>query len=213
MGDINYFVHTANILFFFSYSVRDILWLRCLTVVACSSLIPFFYFQPEPLMVPVIWNFAFICLNIVQIGILIYERRPIRFTDDENRLFQMVFRRLTPVEFLKLLKVARWMEAGPSDQLAREGETLDNVMVIFSGRVSVRVEEKLVAELTDGQFIGEMSFLTGESASATVSATEPTRYVAWSKNDLKYFLERNPNLSPLLQTVIGTDLVKKLKHV
>ena len=105
------------------------------------------------------------------------------------------------------------MEAGPSDQLAREGETLDNVMVIFSGRVSVRVEEKLVAELTDGQFIGEMSFLTGESASATVSATEPTRYVAWSKNDLKHFLERNPNLSPLLQTVIGTDLVKKLKHV
>jgi len=164
-------------------------------------------------MVPIFWNFAFIGLNIVQIGILIYERRPIHFTDDENRLFRMVFRTLTPVEFFKLLKIARWMEARPSEQFAREGETLDKVMVIFSGRVSVRVDGKLVAELTDGQFIGEMSFLTGESASATVSATEPTRYVAWSKNDLKYFLERNSHLSPSLQTIIGTDLVKKLKHV
>ena len=70
-----------------------------------------------------------------------------------------------------------------------------------------------VAELTDGQFIGEMSFLTGESASATVKAVERTRYVAWLKKDLKLFLERNPNLSPSLQTIIGTDLVTKLKHV
>lgn len=164
-------------------------------------------------MVPILWNFAFICLNIVQIGILIYERRPIRFTDDENRLFQMVFRTLTPVEFLKLLKIARWLEARPSEQLAKKGETLDDVMVIFSGRVSVEVDGRLVAELTDGQFIGEMSFLTGESASATVKAVERTKYVAWLKKDLKLFLERNPNLSPSLQTIIGADLVKKLKHV
>ncbi len=213
MGNIDYLVHSANILYFISYSVRDILWLRCLTVLACSSLIPFFYFQPKPLMVPILWNFAFICLNIVQIGILIYERRPIRFTDDENRLFQMVFRTLTPVEFLKLLKIARWLEARPSEQLAKKGETLDDVMVIFSGRVSVEVDGRLVAELTEWQFIGEMSFLTGESASATVKAVERTRYVAWLKKDLKLFLERNPNLSPSLQTIIGTDLVKKLKHV
>ena len=213
MGNIDYLVHSANILYFISYSVRDILWLRCLTVLACSSLIPFFYFKPKPLMVPILWNFAFICLNIVQIGILIYERRPIRFTDDENRLFQMVFRTLTPVEFLKLLKIARWLEARPSEQLAKKGETLDDVMVIFSGRVSVEVDGRLVAELTDGQFIGEMSFLTGESASATVKAVERTKYVAWLKKDLKLFLERNPNLSPSLQTIIGTDLVKKLKHV
>lgn len=213
MGNIDYLVHSANILYFISYSVRDILWLRCLTVLACSSLIPFFYFQPKPLMAPILWNFAFICLNIVQIGILIYERRPIRFTDDENRLFQMVFRTLTPVEFLKLLKIARWLEARPSEQLAKRGETLDDVMVIFSGRVSVEVDGRLVAELTDGQFIGEMSFLTGESASATVKAVERTKYVAWLKKDLKLFLERNPNLSPSLQTIIGADLVKKLKHV
>ena len=212
MGGINYLVHTANILYFFSFSVRDILWLRCLTVLACSSLIPFYYLQPKPLMVPILWNFAFIGLNVVQIGILIYERRPIRFTDDENRLFQMVFLILTPVEFLKLLKIARWMEARPSEELARKGEILDSVMVIFSGRVSVRVDGRFVAELTNGQFIGEMSFLTGESASATVIAMEPTRYVAWSKEALKLFLERNPDLFPPLQTVIGGDLVKKLKQ-
>ncbi len=212
MGNLDYFVHSANVLFLISYSVRDILWLRCLTVLACFALIPFNYFQPEPLIAPIIWLSVFICLNIVQVGILVYERRPIHFTEDENRLFQMVFRTLTPVEFLKLLKVAHWMEAKPSEQLTREGDALENLMVIFSGRVSVEADGKLVAEISDGQFIGEMSFLTGEHASATVIALEATRYVAWLKKDLRLFIERNPDVRPSLQALIGTDLVKKLKQ-
>ena len=43
-------IHVANVLYLFSYLMRDILWLRILTVVAACCLMPYFYFRPEPLM-------------------------------------------------------------------------------------------------------------------------------------------------------------------
>ncbi len=45
-------IHVANVLYLFAFMVRDILWLRILTVIAASCLIPYFYFQPVPLMTP-----------------------------------------------------------------------------------------------------------------------------------------------------------------
>ena len=41
-------IHAANVLYIFAFMVRDILWLRILTVVAAACLIPYFYFRPEP---------------------------------------------------------------------------------------------------------------------------------------------------------------------
>jgi hypothetical protein len=52
--------------------------LRVLTVIACCLLIPYFYSQPTPLMVPIYWQIIFVGVNLVQIGILIHERRPIQ---------------------------------------------------------------------------------------------------------------------------------------
>ena len=43
------FIHIANVLYLVSYLVRDILWLRWLTVIAICTLMPYFYFQAEPL--------------------------------------------------------------------------------------------------------------------------------------------------------------------
>jgi len=39
----------ANLLYLASYSVRDILWLRILTIVAAVLLIPYYYLQAVPL--------------------------------------------------------------------------------------------------------------------------------------------------------------------
>ena len=69
-----------------------------------------------------------------------------------------------------------------------------------------------LAELKDGSFIGEMSFITGGDATATVRAVEPTRYLSWSKDDLRKLLNRNPSMRFALQTVLSTDLTRKLMH-
>ena len=56
---IDLLIHAANVLYLFAFMVRDILWLRILTIVAAACLIPYFYFRPEPLMTPIYWNLVF----------------------------------------------------------------------------------------------------------------------------------------------------------
>jgi len=41
------------VLYLFAYMVRDILWLRLLTVFAAALLMAYFYLQPVSLMTPI----------------------------------------------------------------------------------------------------------------------------------------------------------------
>ena len=205
------FIHVANILYLFSYLVRDILWLRMLTVVAISCLMPFFYYRPEPLMAPIYWNLAFTAINLYRIYFLLLERKPVQLKEEEQQLYRMVFRTLKPREMLKLLKFANWKTATPGERLVEQNTDLDNLMVVYSGNASVSVEGKEVAKLRGGQFIGEMSFLTGSKTSASVEAKDALRYVRWPKEQLTRFLERNPDLRAALQMIMGVDLVAKVR--
>ena len=74
-------VHVANFLYLTSYLVRDILWLRVLTIFAGLSLLPFYCNCSDHILwAPIGWNALFITVNLVQIGILLRERRPRRQT-------------------------------------------------------------------------------------------------------------------------------------
>jgi CRP-like cAMP-binding protein len=204
-------IHIANILYLLSYSVKDMLWLRCLTVVAALCLLPYYYFQPVPLTAAIAWNLLFIGINVIQIVILLRERRPVILTADQQRLYQLAFQSLTPREFLNLLKLACWEEAADGQLIVRKGEDIDRMMVIHSGSASIRSGEQTVAELGPGQFVGEMSFITGDPTSADVVALKTLRYVSWSKDSLHCLLDERPQLKVALQNAIGVDLVGKLK--
>ena len=83
-------------------------------------------------------------------------------------------------------------------------------MVVYSGNASVQAREREVAKLKEGQFMGEMSYLTESKTNASVVAQTPLRYVSWSNDQLKKFLERNPDLRASLQMILGVGLVDKV---
>jgi hypothetical protein len=204
-------IHVANVLYLCSYLVKDIFWLRLLTVAGGLVLFTFYMLQPTPLWPSIAWNVLFASINVYQLYRLFLERRPVTLAEQEQRLYQLVFRTLTPREFVKLLALGRWQDARATELLVERGQTLDRVMVIVGGKTKVRVGDETIAELGAGQFVGEMSFLTGQVPTADVVATEATRYVAWKKNELSAFLDANPALRAAIQLVIGTDLVGKLR--
>jgi hypothetical protein len=71
---MEYLINIANTLYLFSYFVRDVLWLRVLTVIAATCLTVYFYFRPDPLMTVVYWNLFFIALNVYWVFRLWLER-------------------------------------------------------------------------------------------------------------------------------------------
>ena len=204
-------IHGANVLYLFAFMVRDILWLRILTVVAASCLLPYFYVRPEPLMAPIYWNLAFTTLNLFWIVRLLLERRPIKLTADEQRLCELVFRTMTPREMIRILKLASWHTADAGACFVERGKPIDRLMVIFSGKACVEVDGKNVTELQPGRFIGGISCVTEETAPANIVSLEPTRYVSWPKSKLRDFMTKNPDLHSALKTTLAIDLTKWLQ--
>ncbi len=206
------FAHLANVLFLVSFLVRDILWLRVMSIVGGFALIPYYlYGQAEVLWVPFSWNLVFMTINAVQIYRLILERRPVRLTAAERRLHELVFASLTPRAFSRLVALADWRDADSTDRLVASGAPLEELMLVSDGRVAVRVGEREVATLEAGRFVGEMSFLTGQEPSADVVAMGQTSYLAWPCDDLRRFLEEHPEVRSGLQLILGTDLARKLR--
>lgn len=204
-------IHSANVIYLVSYVMRDILWLRIFTVTAAVCLIFYFYLRPDPLLVPIYWNLVFIALNVFWIARLLYERRPVTLTDDEQDLCRLVFGTITPREMINLLKIGTWRVAEADECFVNAGSQLDHLMVIHSGRACVEVDGKPVQDLLPGQFIGSISFVTDETAPTNIVALERTRYFCWSKAELKGYLAKRPELHVAIQATLGIDLTRRLK--
>lgn len=209
--DFDLLIHAANILYLLAFMVRGILWLRIFTVVAAFCLIPYFYFRPEPLMVPIYWNLLFTSLNIFWITRLLLERRPVTLNAEEQHLCELVFRFMTPREMIKMLKLATWKDAGAGECFVNRGEPLKSLLVIYSGKACVEVDGDYVTELQSGQFIGSISYITDGLAPANIVSIEPTRYVSWSKADLQKLMNQNPELHSTLKSMLAIDLTKWLE--
>lgn len=67
-------IHVANGIYLASYTVRDILYLRILTLAATSCLAVYFASRPQPLIEVVCWNLLFLGMNAIQIGRLLWQR-------------------------------------------------------------------------------------------------------------------------------------------
>jgi hypothetical protein len=203
--------HLASILTMAAYLLKDILWLRLLTILSCFAGIAFNYFVPAtPLWTVIYWNALFTVINVVQVAIIIKQRSSVHFTEEEKELHDTIFKNFAPFEFMKLMRVGKWLEAKQGEILATEEKPLDSIMLIYNGSVSVELNGKELARLKDGNFIGEVSFITGGAATATVRALQPTRYVSWPKEAISQLLKRNPSMRFAMQAMLSTDLSKKL---
>ena len=205
-------VHVANVLYLTSYLVRDILWLRVLTIFAGLSLLPFYCNCSDHILwAPIAWNLLFMTVNSVQIAILLRERRPRRLDGPEQALYDNVFSELTPGEFRQLVKLGEWREIEAGTLIVRRDSVVHDIQVLKQGTLEVRLGGEIIARNEPGQFVGEMSFLSGERATADVVATETSQVLAWSQESLNKLFDKKPALAYKMRGILGRDVVVKLR--
>jgi hypothetical protein len=203
--------HLANVLYLASYAVRDILWLRLITVLGGLTLLASFLVQPAPPWPAVTWNLLFFIINVVRIHLLLLERRPVPLDADEQHLANLVFRGLRPRELLRLLRAGRFLDHGAGAPLIRRSEPLAHLLLVVRGRARVERADQPPIEIGEGTFIGELCYLTGKPPGADVIASAPVRVVQWPTAELRALLEANPELHVVMQQVLGSDLATKLR--
>jgi signal transduction histidine kinase len=77
-------IHLANVLYLVSYVLKDILWLRIVAVLGSLCVLVAIAVTPNPRPESIAWNVLFFAINVVQIKLLILERRPVQLSRDDD---------------------------------------------------------------------------------------------------------------------------------
>jgi len=205
--------HLSFIAIAASFLIRDILWLRIVSVFASSLAIIFNYLvSGGPIWLVIWWSLVFILINVYNIYILLRERRGVSFSVEEQEIYETVFQGFSPVEFMKLLRIGVWNEVKSDQLLIEEGQKVDNILFIYNGQAEVLYDGQPVNFLRDGAFIGEMELGKDKRAVGSVRTTTPTRFISWPAAEIRQLLSRNPSMNSTLQSIFSADLIQKLQR-
>tara|TARA_Y100000590_G_scaffold381806_1_gene451265 strand:+ start:3497 stop:4147 length:651 start_codon:yes stop_codon:yes gene_type:complete len=206
------FVNVGFGLVFLALAIRESLWLRIiLTVAYVFRLIYSFYFVGN--LNISLWNVAFILVNIVMIAIILDERKIHLIPDELKDIKSTIFDALTSKEFVYLWSIGNLIEIEKNHRIIKEGIHQEKLMFILSGTAVVLRNDKVIANLSRGQFIAEMSLITSQPTSAAVESSNHLQYIEWNKDSLKTIENTNPKFWIKLQGVLSSDIAKKLQSM
>lgn len=128
------------------------------------------------------------------------ERPAVREPEPADLLREVaVFRALTPDEFKRLMPAVKVREVLTGEAIVQEKETGHSLFIIARGVVRVtaqygRPAAVELARLGPGDFFGEMSLLTGEPRSASVTAITDCDLLEIAKSGLDPILRTRPEI-------------------
>ncbi|MFW6077621.1 MAG: cyclic nucleotide-binding domain-containing protein [Hyphomicrobiales bacterium] len=202
-------VHIAGVLQVGGYLSRDQLVLRFFLLAgSCFYLAYYFVSAATPLWEAILWSGVIIAANLYVMVALFMDRRHRALTPDEQRLIS-VFSSLSPGQFRRLMKAAKWITAVDRTTLTLEGKRPDSLFFVLDGDILISKAERRFT-VASGVFIGEIAWLLGTPATATVEVSPGARYVEWDTAHLRSLLTRFPDLRIAFEGMLNRDLAGKL---
>ena len=203
--------HLSYFLIALAYLLRDIRWLRFTALAASGFSIFYHYIAPaEPLWIPIGWNFLFVAINIHHLGQLLKKPNARGLCAAEIDLARTFFHGATPQQASKLFRSGNWRQLSKGDVLAQQGKPCDYVAVLYEGEVQIMLDGRASGRIDKTTFVGEISLLTGDDATATVIVTKPTTALVWRKQQLRKLLDADESLNAQFQRWLAIDLAGKL---
>jgi CRP-like cAMP-binding protein len=192
-----------------SMMMRNIVWLRALAILSALATI---YYRSVFIIDPVsiVWQVIFITVNVVQLVIIALENRHIDLDSREREFLERAFPKVRKSSARALLAIGEWGTPARDSLLATDGLPVEHLQFVSAGRVRIEKDGVPVATCGPGDFIGEMSFVTGEPATATAIADEEVTILSFERAVLQKLLKSDDDLRSALETSFSRNLVEKL---
>lgn len=192
------------------FLVRDELILRSLVLTGMACDVVFYYLQSPAIWASVIANTSLVIVNLALITIIIFERSTWFMSAKERMAFEH-FKTLSPGQFRRIMRGAHWRVAMQDTILLREGERSDKLYFLETDHFYIR---KKGTEYTASgpAFAGEIMFLQGGVASATVAVPQGATYVEWDASALHWAMKKSRPLDNALVARFGQDLADKVRN-
>ncbi|NIM92923.1 MAG: cyclic nucleotide-binding domain-containing protein [Anaerolineales bacterium] len=112
-----------------------------------------------------------------------------------------LFESLTPEHEKMLLSISQKEFFAKDDIIIKDGSDEHKLYIIIKGRARIilrsddKDEETVLAEVGEGEMLGEVSLVINAPHSATVAAKEPTEVITIERSDLFDLMEKSPELA------------------
>ena len=190
---------------------REILWIRVLlTLGYLLRFITQYIFENN--INTSIWMVIFVVINLYQIITIINERRRRYIEPKIIDLYETVFKSLTSYEFLKFWKSGQVKQVEKDFKIIERETKLNSIILLLNGQVRVQKEGTHIINLPRGSFLGEMSFITKDNASADVIADDDVSYIEWTNEELMKIKANNKDFWTKIQNILLNDLIIKIKR-
>ena len=203
------FGHFTYLLLIISMLMRRMVALRLLAVASGLAKIVYrAFFVLDP--VSVLWEAIFVLVNVIQLLIIWYYEYQHRFSDEQEHFVRNMPPDTDRSALKRLLDLSDLERFGPDDVLTREGEQVTRLLYLADGIVKIEHGDRVVAICGPGDYIGELSYLSGNPASATAIVVKPARVLAFEQAKLNTAIKADASLRRTLESALNRNLAGKL---
>ena len=200
-------LNSGYFLVFLALAIREILWLRITITFGQSTL--FTYSMLNGNYNIAFWNSLFVMVNIIQIIIIYRERQQLEIPEEVKDIYDTIFNTNTNRQFLYFWDQAKFGFV-ENKTIIKAGDIQKDLMLVLNGTAEVKRDATVIAQLERGQFIAEISYITGKTASADVVVEERLSYMIWDRKTLDNLRKTKPAIMDKLNRILTLDMANKL---
>ncbi|MEP5730076.1 MAG: hypothetical protein ABJL67_11985 [Sulfitobacter sp.] len=204
------FVHIATLCYVAGLLTRRELLLRMFLLVGTAFYILYYYNIAEnPLWEAIGTSVLIGSANVPVIYRIFQERSTWGMPEDMLSLYR-AFPNFNPGQFRKLMSRAEIIHQQDADRMLLEQGVTPRYLFLTTTDGFILQRNGQNAELGPGNFLGEISFLLGGAATATVIARPGTSYVSWDLDDLRHLMAKSEPISNAVSVLLNRDVARKL---
>lgn len=201
--------HLSYLLLVISMLMRVMWVLRVLVILSAFFAIAYdLIWLKDP--VGVFWESLLVVVNIAQLSITYVQNRFAKFNSVEASFVHKAFPGLDNTLKRRILNHGSWVDAGTGAVLTKVGELVQRLVYIANGEVEISVNNSIVGHCGNGDFIGELTVLSGKPATGTAGITHPTLYWAIDGDALRKLVASNDEISQSVHACFHHSMLSKL---
>ena len=178
-----------------------------LAAASCVAISLTVAFNAASMIVQVSW----IVISIYGLARMYVLTRGIRFSPDEKAFVDDKLPGLPRHLARRILSDGVWIDGEAGAELTVQGTPNKNLVYLHSGTADVILNGQRVATCQPGSFIGELTVLKDEPATATVTLNSDARYLCLDAEALRKLCAREASVAQVLENSFSRDIKAKLE--
>ena len=157
--------------------------------------------------------FVFVAVNTVQISVLRRRARRGAMLEEETGLFERLLGIEDPGRQAHLRDLMTWRDVEEGEVLMRQHQLDPPLIYVARGGVHVECDGRIVGTCGPEEFLGEMSLVSGQTASATVIVAQRSRVATFDRDALAHYARAVPEVDTALTHALNRGLAAKVRRM